>query len=162
MLRRLLALVLGISLLGLPTAGVAAATGPDPGRDLDAVVLVREADLPALLAMEPDGAYTLIDAAELGLDDGALVGLGLFGEDTLLTPAALGLDTPGMGLFPFFFTPFFAGFTTISARVFVPVTTFAPINVTVPVLTFRPLLFTPVFTLPFPFFGNIGLVIIRR
>ncbi len=159
MKRRFLALLLSLSLLGLPAAGTAAAAGPDPGRDLDAIVLVREADLPALLALEPEGTYTLINAADLGLDEGALIDLGLFGEETILTPAALGLDTPGMGFFPFF-VPFFTGFTTISARVFVPVTTFAPITVSVPVFTFRPLLFTPVFT--FPFFGNFGLVIIRR
>jgi hypothetical protein len=136
-------LLAAFAVLAAPVAAAETTTGP-----FDAIVLVSEADLSALLASGALGDYRLVSAAELGLDEAALAGLGLLGEDAVLTPEALGLVSADRHLLPVFFggfAPFFRGFATVSGMltaVFRGTTlslTFS--NVRVPVFRFRPFLF---------------------
>ena len=153
-MKRILALALTLSLLALPTAAPAAASGTEPTGELDAVVIVSEADLPALLASDLLGEYSLVSAADLGLDEAALAGVGLFTENSVLTPAQLGLDTPGMGFFGCC-TPVFHGCCTpVVTPCCTPVFTFHACCV--PVFSFRH------FCCPLPFGGFPARVLIIR
>ena len=146
---RLLALALTLGLLALPTAAPASASSVDAASRFDAVVVVSEGDLPVLLASGFLGEYSLVTATELGLDEAALAGPGRFSEDSVLTPSALGLDTPGSQIFGGLgFSPFVAGFTTLNVRIGVPVLTFRPITVRV----------APV--VPVPVFRHAGVVVL--
>lgn len=161
-LLRTLSVVLVLTLLTLPFAAPAAATGAEPAPEYDAVILVRDSDLPALLEAGAFTDYALMSAAELGLDVAALTRSGTLREDALLTPAELGLGTPDTHLFPLFggFSPFFHGFLTLSGTLTAMLgartitTTFA--NVPVPVFFFRP--FTVFPFVPFKPFGRVLVV----
>jgi len=151
---RILALALTVGLLALPIAAPAAASGTDPAEQFDAAVVVSETDLPALLASGILDDYSVVTAAELGLDEAALAGLGQFADDSVLTPSDLGLGTPGQRFSPFFggsgFFPFFRGFATLNGMLSLMFrgstisTTFT--NVPVPFFRFRPIGFSPFFS----------------
>src|SRR5262249_57179832 len=72
----------------------AAAADRDTAGPFDALVVVNEADLPALLDSGTLVAPSLVRAADLGLDEAELAGVGRFSEDSVLTPRDLGLDMP--------------------------------------------------------------------
>ncbi len=138
---RLLALTLSLGLLSLPLATPVSAAGTDTPGTTDAVVLVSQADLPALLASGYVNDYSIVSAEDVGLDVDSVLGPAPFGDDSVLTPTELGIDNPQWGFFP---GPFFRGFTTV--------------GVVVPVFTFRTFAVRPFF--PhfrfFPFFGGFG------
>ncbi len=137
---RLLALTLSLGLLALPLATPASAAGVETTGSTDAIVLVSQADLPALLASGYVSEYSIVSPTDVGLDPDAILGPAPFGEDSVLTPAQLGIDNPQWG---FFFNPFFRGFTTVA--------------VGVPVFTFRTFAIRPVFPrFGFPLFGGFG------
>jgi hypothetical protein len=146
---RVLAFVLALGLLGLPAAPAAVAAELDVGTSVDAIVVVAESDLDALLESGLLGEHSFVTAEEVGLDLESLTGAFRFGEDTVLTPQELGLDSPE---WPFIFgprfAPFFAGFRTISVPVVVPRVVSVP--VTVPVVAFRPVVVPPSVLLPPP------------
>jgi hypothetical protein len=93
---------------------------------LDALIVVSETDLPALLESGYVGEYRLISPDEAGLDAAALTGAGQFSPDALLTPRDLGLD----GLnnrFPWGgFAPFFRGFHHCCPHPRLPIFFFKP------------------------------------
>ena len=163
---RLIALALALALLPLPLATSAAASGIETPTQFDAVVVVSEADLQALLESGALDEYSLVTAAEVGLDEAALVGAGQFAEDSLLTPSELGLDNPDTRFFPLFggFSPFFRGFVTLNGTLtamFLGSTiTTTLTNVRVPFFRFVP--FAPVFSRPFFPFAPFGRVLIIR
>jgi hypothetical protein len=134
---RLLALAAILQLLALPLAAPAAAD-VDPITQFDAVVTVSDSDLPALLGSGSLGEYALVSPTDLGWDEATLTGLGLFGEDTVLTPGMLGLDTPGQrrGVVVAGGGP---GFTTVGVRAGVPIVRFRP-----------PIVVRPLPVIPFP------------
>jgi hypothetical protein len=151
----LLALALTVVLLGLPAAPAARAAELDGSTAVEAIIVVGESDLSALLDSGLLGEHAFVSAADVGLDPADLAGALRFNEDSVLTPEQLGLDTPDWGFFGPRFTPFFAGFRTIGVPVFVPrvvpvavplpVAVPAPIAVPlpVPVLAFRPVFVRP-------------------
>jgi hypothetical protein len=171
---RLLALALAVGLLGLPVAPTARASEMDT-TTLDAIIVVAESDLSALLESGVLEEYSFISASEVGLDPADLAGALRFGEDSLLTPQELGLDNPAWGFFGPRFNPFFTGFRTIGVPVFVPrvvpvavpVPVAIPAPFAVPVPVYRPVLvYRPVFApppllfprFPAPFFGRVIVV----
>lgn len=177
---RALSIALVLALLTLPIATPAAAAGVDTTTPYDAAIVVSETDLAALLESGALGDYSLVTAADLGLDEAALAGPPTTGADSLLTPAELGLDSSDQRFFPRFggFSPFFRGFVTFNGTLTAMfggstiTTTLA--NVRVPFFRFRP--FAPFISRPFfgfsrsffgfsrPFFGfsPFGRVLIVR
>jgi hypothetical protein len=117
---RILSLALALGLLALPTAAPAAASS-EPAGSFDSAIVVSAADLPDLLASGLLGDYALVTPADIGLEEGALVGGALLTEDSVLTPSALGIDTPDQRFFPFVrfggFSPFFRGFATVNGMI---------------------------------------------
>src|SRR5205085_7556848 len=95
----LLALALAVGLLGLPAAPTALASEAGASTTVEAVIVVAESDLSALLESGILGEYSLVSAAEVGLDPADLAGALRFGEDSVLTPQELGLDNPEWGFF---------------------------------------------------------------
>ena len=155
----LLALALALGLLGLPAAPAAFASEVGTSTTVDAIIVVGESDLSALLDSGILGEHSFVSAAEVGLDPAELAGALRFGEDALLTPEQLGLDNPAWGFIGPGFSPFFAGFRTIGVPIIVPRVVSVP--VTVPVVAFRPLVFRPFPPLPrFPitFVGRVIIV----
>ena len=146
---RVLALVLTLGMFGLPAVPAALAVERDAGPAVEAIIVVAESDLAALLESGLIGEYAFVSADDVGLDPAALVSAIRFGEDTVLTPQELGLDTPDQLFFGGGFAPFFAGFRTISVPIVVPRVVSVPVSV--PVVAFRPVFFRPVFAPP-PFF----------
>jgi len=137
--RRILAIALLLGLLAVPAATPAAASDVTTTSGFDAVIVVSETDLEALLTSGFLGEYTLVSAADLGLDEAALIGPGLFAEDTTLTPGSLGLESPDQGFFPgtgFGFSPFFTRFPISHVRHHLPFFRFHrhPIHCCVPPL----------------------------
>jgi len=166
LLRLLLAVAVALGLLAVPLAPPAAAA--DDALDFHAILVVPEADLPALLDSGALGEYALLASgaegvaehalltpADLGLDQAALLG-GRLNDGALLTPAALGLGGPArhflFGFSPFF--PFFRGFGTLNGTLTFmfrgSTITQMFTNVRVPVFRF------------FPFFGGFGLFPFRH
>ena len=149
---RLLALALAVGLLGLPGAPTAHAAELDGSATVEAIIMVAESDLSALLESGLLGEHSFVSAADVGLDPADLAGalrsgedsvltpeqLG-FGEDSILTPEQLGLDRPEWGFFGPRFAPFFAGFRTIGVPVFVP--RVVPVAVPLPVAVPAPVAF---------------------
>jgi hypothetical protein len=136
---RLLALTLSLGVFALPLATPAAAAGVDPSTPSEAIILVGEADLPALLASGYVADYAIVSPTEAGLDPEAVLGPALFNEDSVLTPTQLGIDNPQWGWWG---RPFFRGFGFFGAGV--------------PIFTFRTFV-TPFFPrFGFPFFGGFG------
>jgi hypothetical protein len=116
---------------------------------VEAIIVVAESDLAALLESGLLGEYSFVSAEDVGLDPAALVDAFRFGEETVLTPQELGLEDPEQRFFGPGFAPFFAGFRTIRVPIVVPRVVSVP--VTVPVVAFRPVIFRPVL-LPPPVF----------
>src|SRR4051794_16962991 len=110
---RLVALAGLLHLLALPVATPAAADADLT--QFDAVVAVSDVDLPALLGSGSLGDYAVVSPTDLGWDEAALTDLGLFRDDSVLTPAMLGLDTPGQRG-PVVINPPGPGFTTVNVR----------------------------------------------
>ncbi len=97
---RIVALAVILSLLVVPIALPRAASAMDAVDAFDAVVVVTEADLPALLETGALGEYALVSAADLGLDEAALAGLEPAQVEALLTPGQQGRDLPTQVLVP--------------------------------------------------------------
>ena len=116
---RLLALTLSLGIVALPLATPAAASGSRHARDAEAIVLVGEADLPALLTSGYVTDYAIVSPTDVGLDPDAILGPALFNEDSVLTPTQLGIDNPQWGWWG---RPFFRGFGFVGAGV--PIFTF--------------------------------------
>jgi hypothetical protein len=132
MRKRLVAAVLLAAALAVPFAPLAQASteGPDASQ---AVILVAERDLPALLASGALDDYALVRADEGGA--AALGGVGFGDEHALLTPGQIGLDTPNFyyfGFYPYYyplyysfypyfysFYPFYSYYPFFAKRVFV-------------------------------------------
>ncbi len=152
---RVLAFVLALGLVGLPAAPAALAVEREASTPVEAIIVVEESDLAALLDSGLLGEHSIVTAAEAGLDHEALVGAFRFGEDTVLTPQELGLDSPEWRFFGPGFAPFFAGFRTITVPLVVPRVVSVPVRV--PVVAFRPVFFRPAFPPPFPirFIGRV-------
>jgi hypothetical protein len=125
---RLLALAFTLGLLGPPLATPAVAAGVDAPGLPEAIVVVHEVDLPALLASGYVGEYAIVSPTEVGLDPDAILGPGLFGEESILTPTQLGIDTPQWG---WWWRPWWRGV--------------AVVGVGAPVFTFRSFVVTPWF-----------------
>jgi hypothetical protein len=149
---RLLALTLSLGIVTLPLATPAAASGVDTPTMPEAIVLVGEADLPALLTSGYVTDYAIVSPTEVGLDPDTILGPALFNEDSVLTPTQLGIDNPQWGWWG---RPFFRGFGFFGGGV--------------PIFTFRTFV-TPFFPrFGFPFFGGFGspfgftrIIVIRR
>jgi hypothetical protein len=157
---RILMLALALSLLALP-AMPAQASVPENANDFDAIIVVGQSDLASLLESGYIGDYSLISAAELGLEEAALTDGVRFGENSILTPAELGLDTPEQRIGAFGgFSPFFRGFVAVRGRPHVPFFFFRPPFIRPPIPPFpifprvvvvpvvRPLLVPPPLPLP--------------
>jgi hypothetical protein len=172
---RVLSVALVLALLTLPAATPASAAGTDTSTQYDAAVVVSEADLQALLDSGALGDYSLVTAADLGLDEADLAGRGAIDEDSLLTPGELGLDSPDLrfGLRFGGFSPFFRGFVTLNGMLTAmfggSTITTTLTNVRVPFFRFRAFspvfgfhAFSPVFSRPFFGLRPFGRVLVVR
>lgn len=163
---RVLSAALVLALLTLPAATPTSAAGTETPTHYDAVVVVSETDLSALLDSGALGDYSLVTAADLGLDAAALAGPPTMGADSLLTPSELGLDSPDHRFVSLFggFSPFFRGFVTLNGTLTAMfggstiTTTLA--NVQVPFFRFRA--FSPVLHRPFFGASPFGRVLVVR
>jgi hypothetical protein len=134
-------LLVGLLVGAVPTP--VAAAGPETSPPLDAVIAVREADLPDLLSSRLLREHSFVTAADLGLDDAALASLRDVREAAVLPRTTAGRDrstqqivvpVPGV-------PPVFVPVTTI--RLAVPVFVFRPIRLAV-----RPVIPPPIFRVP--------------
>jgi hypothetical protein len=124
-----------------------AAAGPEASAPLDAVIVVREADLSALLSSRLLGEHSFVTAVDLGLDEAALASLREVSQAAVLPRTATGRDRPSQQIVvpapgvP----PTFVAVPTV--RLAVPVFVFRPIRVAV-----RPL--------PPPIFRGPGILVL--
>jgi hypothetical protein len=86
---RLGILALLVGLLALPATPVAAANPDDPG-PFDAILVMSEAELQALLGANLLERYAVIPPADLGWDEAVLGDLGRLADEPVLTPRLLG------------------------------------------------------------------------
>jgi hypothetical protein len=134
---RVVVLAAILQLLALPVAASGLADA-DTINQFDAVVAVSDADLPALLNSGSLTDYAVVSPTDLGWDEAALTDLGLFRDDSVLTPAMLGLDTPSQRG-PVVINPPGPGFTTVNVRSGIPILRFRP-----------PVIVRPLPVIPFP------------
>ncbi len=146
MRKRLLASITLLLALAASLAPAAAA-GTDSPSSSNAVIMVAEQDLPALLASGALDDYTLVRASGSGAE--ALSGAGLGDEHALLTPGQIGLDTPNF-YYPYYaYYPFY--YPTYFYR-FYPYYNYYPFFVT------RVFVYRPFFTFP-RFIGRVTVVV---
>jgi hypothetical protein len=96
-----LALALALSLLGPLAAHAAPAATAEPADQFDAVIVAADdSELADLLASGQATEYSIVSAADLGLDEAALAVLTAPDTDALLPAAAVGLDGPERPFIP--------------------------------------------------------------